>query len=339
LLPTNMAEANWRMFLPFAGLALAVTRAAWILFGERAQSGGRGVAPLAAASALGALVLAGCTWGAHERNRIWYSEDTLWGDVVSRSPANARALLKYGEALILDRDFAGANDYLRRAAEGARTPALKTDIGMAYDRLANDPQAEKQFQLAIAAIPAYGRAWSMYSQWLMARQRSKEAFKIATRAVAIEPGDSTAHQTLMDFYSQQFDWGNLQRVASDGLQYDPDDPAAQHSSTLARAAVDEVTKVEAKAKIAPTPDEYLKLSVMYFKNKRYEDCVNTARSALKINPSLGEAWANIAAAYHAMGKNDDAIAALREVIRLRPDLTFAASDLQYLLNEKAAGRN
>ena len=42
--------------------------------------------------------------------------------------------------------------------------------------------------------------------------------------------------------------------------------------------------------------------MQYYENQRYEDCIRAAREALKINPNLAEAYANIATAYHTMGK-------------------------------------
>jgi Flp pilus assembly protein TadD len=45
----------------------------------------------------------------------------------------------------------------------------------------------------------------------------------------------------------------------------------------------------------------------------------------------------MASALHAMGRDAEAVTALREVVRLRPDLTFAKTDLEVLL-EKAGAR-
>jgi tetratricopeptide (TPR) repeat protein len=64
----------------------------------------------------------------------------------------------------------------------------------------------------------------------------------------------------------------------------------------------------------------------YYENQRYEDCVRAAREALKIDPNLGEAYANIATA-HTMGKVDEAIAALQEEVRINPNLRSATRNL------------
>lgn len=44
------------------------------------------------------------------------------------------------------------------------------------------------------------------------------------------------------------------------------------------------------------------------------------------------------AAYHALDRDDDATDALREALKLRPDLTVARNNLAYVLAHKAMNR-
>ncbi|MEP6715496.1 MAG: hypothetical protein ABJC09_07960, partial [Terriglobia bacterium] len=103
---------------------------------------------------------------------------------------------------------------------------------------------------------------------------------------------------------------------------------------LANSTLDEFERLATRAKNLGSTSDYLTLSVLYFRNHRYRDSMDAARAALKINENLGEAWANLSAAQHKLGLDDDAIASLRQVIRLRPDMTFAPKDIDYLLAHK-----
>jgi tetratricopeptide (TPR) repeat protein len=334
VLPDRMVEANTRMFLPFAGLALACARGAWIVFSKIGERPGMRVPVLTSSFLLCAFLLSAAGWSTFQRNKIWVSEDTLWETAVLRSPLNARALIHAAEAAQADPHRAAV--YLQRATplvEG--NASLETDLALAFDDLNKDAEAERHFQRAVAAGPNYSRAHSAWARWLFARQRIDQAFDMATKAVRIEPADLVGRHTLMDIYSQRFDWAKLQNAAAEILKTYPDDQDAQHSLALAQPTVEEISSIESAPEDQRTAGDYLKLSVYYFRSKRYEDCIRAGRSALKLNSSLGEPWANIAAADHALGRDDDAIAALREVIRLRPDLTFANGDLQYLLSGKA----
>ncbi len=330
-IPSRELEANWRMFLPFIGLALALTRTVWILKGTRGEL-----------KALAAVVAVLCAFGylTYQRNEIWNSEETLWADAVAENPGNAEVLINSANAAIESGDLDRARGYLQKASTLNPSEArLQNELGLAFDRLNKDKDAEEHFRLAMAprAAPPYARAFSSYARWLWLRQKTAAAFSAASRAVEIEPTDPLARQTLMDAYSQRFDWPNLTRVAHETLRFDPDNAAAAESLMLGQSTIDEVMKSEGEAQEKPTPDEYLRLSALYFKNRRYEDCIRAANSAIAMNPRLGEAWANIAAAEHALGRDDNAVAALHQVLRLRPDLKFAQTDLQYLESHKQAG--
>ena len=43
---------------------------------------------------LGGAVLVAA--GTHERNRVWHDDESLWRDVVAKSPNNGRGLMNYG---------------------------------------------------------------------------------------------------------------------------------------------------------------------------------------------------------------------------------------------------
>ncbi|MDP9170605.1 MAG: hypothetical protein M3N54_08315, partial [Acidobacteriota bacterium] len=336
LIPGRMVESNARMFLPFIGLALACTRAGSILVSRLAETTSvRGTA-FASSFLLAALVLSAAGWSTFQRNKIWNSEDSLWQGAVQMSPQNGRAWTHAGEAAIADFDYRRGLESLQRAEPlVAGSARLETDLALAFDLAGNADATQKHFKLAIAAGPRYARAYSSWGQWLNKRQRLDEAFAIAGKAATIEPTDVTAQHTLLDIYSQQFNWVKVKETARNILAIYPRDQAGQTSLLLAQTTLDAVDRIENSAEGRPTPQEYLKLSVFYFQSKRYEDSIAASRSALKINDQLGEAWANIAAAQHEMGKDDDAIASLRQVIRLRPDLTFANKNLDYLLAKRS----
>jgi Flp pilus assembly protein TadD len=128
----------------------------------------------------------------------------------------------------------------------------------------------------------------------------------------------------------------VERIADEAVRIDEDDPASQNYLLVARTTLEQIRQAERVARAHPSVDEYLRLSALYFRNRRYEDCVNAAREAVKLQPDLPEGYSNMAVGYHSLGRDDEAVAALREVIRLRPDMSSARGDLDYLLAQKAA---
>jgi tetratricopeptide (TPR) repeat protein/uncharacterized membrane protein YhaH (DUF805 family) len=335
LIPQRAVESDSRIFIPMIGLVLAATRTAWIGWELLSERPGMRIPAAIAATMLGVSVLAVCASQTWLRNQVWDSEETLWSDTFRKSPGDARAYINYGLTQTSTGDPARVLGYFEQAVPLThRDAALETDLALAFDKINKTSEAEAHFRNAVAIVPAYPRAFASYGRWLLDHQRTAEASKMATRALQLEPRDLVSRQILMEQDSQAFDWASLERAASDALRIEPDDTVSQNYVEMARTAQETIHTSEQAAKDNPTADEYLSLSVLYFRNRRFEDCVNAARQALKIKPDLAEAYANMATAYYSLGKYDDAIAALQEVVRLRPDFAFARSDLAYLLNSK-----
>ncbi len=112
LLPTSsilpLAELmnEHRVFLPFIGLALAAVWGARLL----APPWLRRPVP---AAVLCAVILVAHATGTSVRNRAWRTGEGLWADVTVKSPANGRAWMNYGVALMARGEFAKGAGLLR----------------------------------------------------------------------------------------------------------------------------------------------------------------------------------------------------------------------------------
>jgi len=335
IIPQQTVEADWRMYLPFAGLALATTGVAFRVY-EHLSELPRIAPQVSVAAPILALVflplLARMTW---ERNQAWLTEESLWADVIAKNPQNGRALMNYGLILMSEYDTLLGEEYLARAVPLLPHDApLEVHLAQAAASKGNDAEAENHFRRAMAFDPSYSPGLSYYGQWLLSRQRRDEALSNALKAAQLAPNDLVARHTLMDIYADRSDWTNLLKIANEALLLDPNDLDGQRGLRVAQTGIDELIRSEKTAKAEPTPDNYLSLSVVYFKNARYEDSIAAAREALKLRPDLVEAWFNIASVDHVMGKDDDAIAALREAVRIRPDFRLAKGNLNYELAKK-----
>src|SRR5258705_5993426 len=99
LFPLAEVTNDHRFFFPYIGLSLAVVW--WLALQTQrwyeTQSQLRPfVVPAACTVAL--LVLCGHAIGTYQRNKAWLSEETLWRDVVEKSPTNGRAWMNYSLA-------------------------------------------------------------------------------------------------------------------------------------------------------------------------------------------------------------------------------------------------
>jgi Flp pilus assembly protein TadD len=85
---------------------------------------------------------------------------------------------------------------------------------------------------------------------------------------------------------------------------------------------------------ASTPEDLLNLSLEYYRAERFQDCIQAARQALRLNPNYAEAYNNIAAAYNSLGQYDDGIHAAQQAVCLKPDFTLARNNLAWALKRR-----
>jgi tetratricopeptide (TPR) repeat protein len=329
LLPTSLmplAEVtnDHRMFLPFVGLALAVVwglRLALFHATERLTRNSEWV-PRAVAVMMLLLLAAGL--GAHARNEVWRSEETLWRDVTEKSPHNGRGLMNYGLIFMARGDYPSALSYFERAVP--YTPnywALEDNLGIALGALRRGTEAEQHFRRAIDLAPGVADPYFFYGRWLQSAGRIGESAAELELAVRLNRFAFDARDLLLRVYAQEQNGPALQRLAAETLELAPDDAVARGFFT---------------GKPAPaggdTPETLLDLSLALFKAGRYDESVDAAKKALALRPDYAEAYNNIAAAYNALQRWDDGIQAATQAVRLKPDFQLARNNLMWALNQR-----
>jgi tetratricopeptide (TPR) repeat protein len=338
LLPTSLfplaePENDHRMFFPFVGLVLAVSWAIALLLKHSWLRNLR----VRAALVTGAIVLLALYgYGTHLRNIVWHSEESLWQDVVLKSPGNGRGLMNYGLTQLSKGNTGAANDYFRRAS--LFTPnysTLEINLGIAAGALRFDAEAEAHFRRAMSLAPRDSQPYFYYGRWLREKARIPEAIVELKQAAALNPADLDARYLLMPIYAGQSKWVELSQIASDILRIAPGDPEALSYAGVVRDANGRLAAAEREALSQPTPANYLTLSQFYCQNGRYNDCISAAKQVLRLRPGYAEAYNNIAAGYESMGRWDEAVAAAQEAIRLRPDFQLARNNLAYALSQRS----
>ena len=300
LLPTSLfplAEVmnDHRTFLPYIGLVIAIAGAAALLVARLDRQ--RGWMKIAAVFAV-VLLLCANAFATFQRNKVWKTEETLWHNVVLKSPHNGRGLMNYGNTLMAKGDFAGALDYFHRAQQ--LTPQYSVvliNLAIAEDATKQSALAEQHFKDALRLAPASPDSYTYYARYLLSHSRGDEARAFLHSALKLSPTDLTARDLLGRANGQTIN-----------------EPAPQ------------------------TPEFYLARSLQFYGEERYVESIVASRLALDRRPGYAEAWNNIGAAYNKLGRYDEAAAACEEALRYKPDFELARNNLQYAREKlKASG--
>jgi len=282
LMPFAEVLNDHRTFFPYIGLFLAV------LTGLKIALTRMSTLRMRMALVGGLLFLGAHAWGTYQRNEIWHSEETLWQEATIKARGNTRAWLNYGNILMKLGRFAEARACFEESIR------LSPNYLYAYVNLAivkgstGDPAgADADFKRAIQIDPNVPEAYAFYVRFLLEQQRTAEVKPLLDKGLQLSPQHQLLNQ-LKETY---------ERSASKPA---PDD-------------------WERDTKGLTTPEQFLDLSLRYYRSGNYSGCIRAAEESLRLKPDYDLAYNNICAAYNRLGQWDKAIAAGEKGLALNPN--------------------
>lgn len=317
-LPTSLyrlseVENDHRMFMPFVGLVLAATWAAYLAVERFATDSRHRALVWRSACVAAVLLLTAYAYGVHQRNRVWRNDATLWLDDVVKCPRNGRGLMNYGLTQMAVGDYRVALDYFNRAAQF--TPnykVLEVNCGIAHGAMNQSQEAIAHFERAIALDPNDDSTRYYYGRWLYQTGKIGAALQQLQRAVQLNPSHLPARDLLASAYSLAGSQAAARATAAETLRYDSTDGVAR--SVLASAP-------------AQNTDYWINASLYQYQSGNYQACIDAAQQALKLNPNSELAYANIGAAYAGLKQWELAIGSERQALRIKPDFQLARNNL------------
>ena len=108
----------------------------------------------------------------------------------------------------------------------------------------------------------------------------------------------------------------------------PEDSTAKKYLDIAMNKKSILTVLEEEVANAPSPEKYLNLSLQYFNESNYEDCIRAAGKALELNPEYPDAYNNIGIGHFYLLNYDQAIEAYEKALELNPSYQLAKNNLQ-----------
>jgi tetratricopeptide (TPR) repeat protein len=158
-----------------------------------------------------------------------------------------------------------------------------------------------------------------------------QSIESARKALALDPHSATAYNNIAAGYGAMQQWNEAIDNVQHALQLDPTLQIAKNNLAWYQQQRGLPAASSGTKNAASLLDESLHL----YQAGKFEECIATAQSALKLQPNFPEAWNNIAAADASLHRWDDAIAAAQKAIALKPDFQLAKNNLAWALSEKA----
>jgi tetratricopeptide (TPR) repeat protein len=171
------------------------------------------------------------------------------------------------------------------------------------------------FERALVFTPNYPTLEVNLGVVNSALNRGAEAEQHFQRAVQLAPADAVSHY----FYAR---WLHQNGRSEDALTHLQVAVAANPDHLAARSLLQQISRPAPK-----TADDYLNLSLTYYRQGKYRETIAAAQESLRLKPDYAEAYNNIAAAYQSMSEWEPAIAAARHALALKPDFTLARNNL------------
>lgn len=284
VVPIRDVMVEHRAYLPSVGVFLV----AGDLF---ARAGRRGTIALA----LVVLLLGTITFG---RSRVWSNPVSLWTDAARKAPALVRPEINLGLAYRTAGRFADAEEAYRRAiAKNAGLVESWYGLAVSLDGRGKADEALAAFEKAIAQAPDYGPAYDGAADLLARMGRAADADSLLRLGLA-RAGESPARLvTLGDRLLVEGDPAGAERAYRRALGFAPDfEPAV---IGLARALhgsgrSDEAERMLLAAAERRESSHYWNgIGVIRLEGGRRNEAADAFRRALRIDPNLAEARANL----------------------------------------------
>lgn len=319
VLPLAEPMNEHRIFLPWIGLILALVWAARLSLEPMRSAGGKPFTAILGASC--ALVLAGHALASHARNEVWRTDESLWEDVTRKSPANGRAWMNYGVALMSEGQYVRAKEcYERALALNANYYVLHVNLGVLNGATGDQAAAEDHFRSALELAPNDPVPHFYFARYLAEHARGPEAIPHLEETLRLSPADENARLLLIDLQAARGDTARARALAREHLGLGGD-------GVRARALAGGTLPSESGS---TTYESYFDQGLALGRRESFLESALAYRSALALQPRSSDALNNLGWTLGRLGFYSEAVPLLEAALEEKPDFRLARNNLAWV---------
>ncbi|MFZ3207692.1 MAG: tetratricopeptide repeat protein [Geobacteraceae bacterium] len=223
IIPLGEISAEYRLYLPSAGMIVAFTALAIAAAGRFSLN-----RTLCYCAAL-LLIMALCA-ATLLRNRVWQSEISLWRDAAMKSPAKVRP----HQNLALYYGMQGRSDEARQELEKAisiepRNFELHNNLGIIYRQQGDLDKAIREYQLVLQLEPADAMARYNLGNVYLGQGRYRDALREYRKCLELIPEYDELHNNLGIVYWKTGQIGEAVREFEQALRLNPQNLNARNN--------------------------------------------------------------------------------------------------------------
>lgn len=325
LIPTStffpLAEVanEHRIFLPYAGLAIAAVHALFLVARrfDRSVAGTREIQAVTCFTMV--MVILAHVIGTRARNETWRTEESLWQDTAEKSPENGRALMNYGLTQMAVGRYAIAKSYFERALVlNPNYSTLQINLGVVDGALGIREKAEEHFRSAIR-LHDDADGHYFYGRWLAQSARGPEALSHLARALTLSPASAEVRSLIMHLDAARGAEQDLRSIAGQTLSIDPDDPTA---SAYAKGSAPFAVRNDYSG--------WFGFGLQQTASGHDLEAAVAYRQALKFDPRSADAFNNLGWSLARLGFRPEAHQAFAAAVAIRPDYELACNNLRWI---------
>lgn len=300
--PLYQIANDHRTFFPYIGLVISMAGLAGLIYHKYSTYFTQKT--IVIISGLFLLVVGGYAYGTYQRNEVWNSSESLWYDVTVKSPKNGRGLMNYGLTQMSAGKYEKALEYYNRALRLLPYYSyLHINLAIIKNSMGEGHESEQYFKNALTFDRNNPEAYYYYANWLNQRGRQQEALDLLKQGVQLGPN----HTRMNQLYRQLSGLDNL----------------VQENKGQTMVSFPE----------GMTANQYINLSLQFYKDGQYEACVRACEEALKIEPNSAIAYNNICSAYNKLKRWDKALVACKRAVAIDPNFQRAKNNLKWARDE------
>jgi protein O-mannosyl-transferase len=260
----------------------------------------------------------------YQRNGVWKTPNTLWSDVLIKSPNKARAHFGRGTAY----DDLGLQDDAAREYHAALRlrpdyAQAHNNLGMIYLKQGRYSDARSEFEEAIRDKPSLATAHNNLGLILAREGQLPKALAEFEKSIQLKDDFAQAYYNRGNVYRDLGDLAKAVQSYQTASRLNPDYAEARSNLGLAlyfqgrfkEAAAELQQAVQKNPRYA---EAHNNLGVVYRSMGRFNEAIREYRAALAISPRYGQAYRNMGVAFEDLGQLNEAVKAFQAALTINP---------------------